>query len=373
MDKKTFLSLIDKYLDGAASPEERVLLEEYADQLANTGIVTMSAAEKAQLKEEMLQHILQQHLIPEQKVIPFYRRTLFKIAAAAAIIIAVGLSTFLLIEKNTGEKRVVQEKSQKDIYPGHDGAILTLADGHTIVLDNAQDGKISDEAVKNGNKVSYQNNDQTKVESNTMTTPKGRQFSLILADGTQVWLNAASSITYPTAFTGSDRKVSITGEAYFEVAHNAKKPFHVQVNGMDVQVLGTHFNINAYSNEGSIKTTLLQGSIKISAAGKNQLVKPGQQTQVTGDGKISLINDADVNAAVAWKNGFFQFNEMGIESVMRQLERWYNIDVKYEGQIPNRRFAGQMDRSLTLSEILKILQESNVHFKLEDRTLIVTP
>ncbi len=298
---------------------------------------------------------------------------IWKSVAAAVIILVAGTTAFFVLDRKDETKRVATEQVQKDIPPGQDGAILTLADGSSIVLDNAMDGQITDAAIKSGNKVSYENADQQKVEYNTMRTPRGRQYSLVLSDGTKVWLNAESSITYLTAFTKNERSVSITGEVYFEVASDSKKPFRVSVNGISIQVLGTRFNVNSYSDEASIKTTLLQGSIKVLVAEKAQLVSPGQEIQVTTNNEIKLNTNADVNAAVAWINGFFQFNGMGIESVMKQLERWYDIEVKYEGKIPDRQFAGQIDRNATLTQVLKILRESNVHFKLENRTLLVTP
>jgi ferric-dicitrate binding protein FerR (iron transport regulator) len=381
--------LFEKYFNKTATEGEVDELTAVLDDTSNLDFIFELLADKwegfkmeepAKYSDEKIdlvwRKITATNELPE-KVIQINNRRSFKWirwAAAAVILFAVGILWITINNKqNFAPSETAKTSKPSDIAPGHDGAVLTLADGTKIVLDNAQDGKITDVAVKNGNKVSYENTNQAKVEYNTMATPKGRQFSLVLPDGTQVWLNAASSITYPTAFVGNERKVSITGEAYFEVAHYASKPFHVNVNGMDVQVLGTHFNINSYSNEQSVKTSLLQGSIRITVAGKTQVVKPGEQTEVSNNKEIRLIKNADVDAAVAWKNGFFQFSGMGIESVMRQLERWYDIEVKYEGKIPDRQFAGQIDRSATLSQVLKILQESNVHFSLDNRTLVVTP
>jgi ferric-dicitrate binding protein FerR (iron transport regulator) len=312
----------------------------------------------------------------ENKVIEIKSRRKFGWTgwAAAAVILIVASALWLTVSNN---QKVIKPEAQNrtmpsDIAPGHEGAILTLANGSKIVLDNAQDGKITDAALKNGNTVSYQNSDQTKVEFNTLATPKGRQFSLVLPDGTQVWLNAASSITYPTAFIGNERKVSILGEAYFEVSHDASKPFHVDVNGVDVQVLGTHFNINSYSDEEAIKTTLLEGSIKITVAGRSQLVKPGEQAQVT-EKDINMVLDADVDGVMAWKYGFFSFDNANITDIMKQLTKWYDVEVVYQGQ-PKERFSGKIDRNLTLSQVLKGLAETKVHFRIEDgKRLIILP
>jgi hypothetical protein len=371
MDTKTFYSLIDKFLEGAATQEEKALLDDYTNELAEIGGLTRSQEEKARLKKRLYQNILKGRMASRTKVVPFYQASLFKVAAAA-IVIFMALGAYFILNKNKDVKPVAKEGVQKDVLPGHDGAVLTLADGRTIILDNAQDGKITDVAVKNGNKVSYQNSAPTKVEYNTMATPKGRQFSLVLPDGTEVWLNAASSITYPTAFVGGDRKVQITGEVYFEVAHDASKPFHVTVNGMDVQVLGTHFNINSYGDGGDIKTTLLQGRIKVTIAGKTEVIKPGQQAQVANN-NIKLISDADVDAVMAWKNGFFSFEKTDIKGLMRQVSRWYDVEVVYQ-DIPNETFTGKIDRNLTLTQLLNGLAETKVHYRIEEgKKLIILP
>lgn len=332
--------------------------------------------ETLDLSEERIKELLHRIMTEEQAPVVtlnvYKRRRIFWYAAAAFVLTAIGIGILKMAVKNSNKPPVAKLAAKTDILPGHDGAVLTLADGRMIVLDNAQDGKITDVAVKNGNKVLYANNDQTKVEYNTMTTPKGRQYSLVLPDGSQVWLNAASSITYPTAFAGNERKVSITGEAYFEVAHDAAKPFHVNVNGMDVQVLGTHFNINSYAEEAAIRTTLLQGSISVSVAGKMQMVKPGQQAQVAND-NIKLVADADVDAVMAWKNGFFSFEAADIKEIMTQLSRWYDVEVIYQGE-PMELFAGKIDRNLTLSQVLKALASNEVNFRIEDgKRLIILP
>jgi ferric-dicitrate binding protein FerR (iron transport regulator) len=350
-------------------PENETAIQDLLGQFISETKPTMALNSEA--RDAILQAIFQ--VKPVAKVVSIKHRFRWtRYIAAASVILLLATGTYFILNRNTSEKPVAKEQTKTDILPGHDGAVLTLADGSKIVLDNAQDGKITDVAVKNGNKVSYQNSSQTKVEYNTMTTPKGRQFSLVLPDGTQVWLNAASSITYPTAFVGNDRKVSITGEAYFEVTHNVSKPFHVNVNGMDVQVLGTHFNINAYGDDGNTKTTLLQGSIKVSVAGKMQVVKPGQQTQVASN-NIKLVPDADIDAVMAWRNGFFSFENTGIKEIMKQLSRWYDVEVIYQGE-PKDIFTGEIDRNLTLSQVLKVLSDTKVKYRIEEsRKLIILP
>jgi ferric-dicitrate binding protein FerR (iron transport regulator) len=208
-----------------------------------------------------------------------------------------------------------------------------------------------------------------------MTTPKGRQFQVTLPDGTNVWLNAASSVRYPTSFTGNERRVEVTGEAYFEVVKNAAKPFIVEVNNKAaVEVLGTSFNINAYGDERSVRATLLSGSIRVGVpfAGRKKAVvlAPGQQAEVAGT-QITVAENQDADKILAWKNGLFNFDGADLEEVMRQLERWYNIEVVYENGIPHTRFIGEMSRQIALTDLLDILKRTEVDFRVEGRKLIV--
>jgi len=238
-------------------------------------------------------------------------------------------------------------------------------------------------AVQGNMAISKANNGQIKYNAisgennliliNTVTTQRKEQYHLTLADGTNVWLNAASSIKYPTAFTGNERRVEITGEAYFEVAHNKDKPFLVTTNGQTVEVLGTHFNINAYDDEIGVKTTLLEGSVKVNKNGKTAMIKPGQQAIVLDNEQSIEIKEADTEQAIAWKNGFFDFKDANIQDIMRQLSRWYDVDVRYDGKIPTRDFSGEMERSLNASQVLKLLTYSGIHFRIEGKTIIVTP
>jgi ferric-dicitrate binding protein FerR (iron transport regulator) len=225
------------------------------------------------------------------------------------------------------------------------------------------------------------------LQYNTISTPRGGQYQVVLPDGTKVWLNASSSLRFPTAFNGGERAVDLAGEAYFEVTKEST-PFKVHVypsatsiaagNGghpaHTIEVLGTHFNVNAYDDESALEATLLEGSIKLEKGNEQVLLKPGQQAiSARAGGAIRVIPDADVDAAIAWKDGYFQFDGAGIEAVMRQLARWYDVDVRYEGPVTERQFAGQMPRGVNLSEVLRILEESNVHFRIEGKKLVVMP
>lgn len=306
--------------------------------------------------------------------------------AAASVLTIIAAGTLYFYFSNTpsdkGRDNIVKINNQKnDVAPGGNKALLTLADGSTIILDSAQNGMLTQQGntkiikLENG-KVAYEkgeNSITTKVEYNTITTPRGGQYQLELADGSHVWLNAASSITFPTSFRGNRREVKITGEAYFEVAHNATAPFIVMVNDMEVQVLGTHFNVNAYNDEGVVKTTLLEGSVKVSKETKSALIIPGEQAQIKDKSdKIEIKRNVDLEETVAWKNGKFLFQDADIHNIMRQLERWYNITVSYEGIITNEEFVGVISRDVNISQILNMLEKTGaIKFEIEGKKIIV--
>ena len=310
------------------------------------------------------------------------RRTLMvRIVAAAAVVLVLSASVFLLLQKKSNDlaERTQKVKVVHDIAPGGDKALLTLADGRQIVLDTATNGTLAQQGgikvIKIGGQLSYDHEgNPAQVLYNTITTPRGGQYQLELADGSKVWLNAASSLRFPTAFTGKDRTVELTGEGYFEVTHDASKPFHVKVNDMDVQVLGTHFNINSYSDEPSIKTTLLEGRVQVKKDENYVYLNPGQQAIVQPTGNdINVADDVDVEEVVAWKNGRFLFNNAQIETIMRQVARWYDVDVVYEKKI-NETFSGPLPRSQNVSELFKMLEaRGSVLFEISGKQIIVKP
>ncbi|MGE7777286.1 FecR family protein [Chitinophaga sp. NPDC101104] len=261
---------------------------------------------------------------------------------------------------------------KNDVPPGGNHASLMLANGQVIVLDTAADGQLAQQggtriSKTQSGEVAYEDEGSNKVFAwNTLTTPRGGQFRLTLPDGTAVWLNAASVLRFPTAFLDSERVVELTGEAYFEVARNASKPFVVKAaGGTDVKVTGTHFNVSAYEGEPSQTVTLLEGAVTVN----RQQLGPGQQA-VSQNGRIR-ISPADVEQAVAWKNGYFSFSDAGIKTVMKELERWYDVKVKYETDAADLRFGGGMQRSLPLTSVLKILERYQVKFKVEGRVITV--
>lgn len=294
--------------------------------------------------------------------------------AAAVLVIIGGALAYNWLQKNDHPPEHIAEAPavQQDVTPGTNGAILTFSNGKTIVLDTARNGQLTEGVTKNDGSVAISGN---SVEYAKLTTPRGKQQQLVLHDGTKVWLNAASSIRFPSSFTGDRREVEITGEAYFEVAENKTKPFIVHAGQSKVEVLGTHFNVMAYGNENSLQTTLLEGSVEFRHGDKTVLLKPGQQSQLTSNKEIVLIRDADVETAVAWKNGKQAFSKSDIRSIMRQIERWYDIDVEYKGEVPKRTFSGDISRSANLSELLKLLEASDIHFVLDapNKKLTVIP
>ena len=335
--------------------------------------------------EEMLSNILQkERLTATTSVIELYktgRSFKWMRIAAAALILAIGGIGFWLVTQQPGQQiaqsKSAAPKSAIPITAGGNKAILTLADGSSIVLDSTHQGTLAKQGnVKiiklNTTTLAYNAGEAKRQEVvyNTLSTPSGGQYQLILPDGSKVWLNASSSIHFPTIFKGKERSVTITGEAYFEVAKNAAMPFRISVKDMQVEVLGTHFNIMAYDDENSMNTTLLEGSVKVTKGAVNKLLAPGQQSVINTAGEIS-IKDADIEEVMAWKNGWFQFNAYDIKMVMRQISRWYDVEVMYEGKIPTGHFTGLVSRDNDIEQVLKIMQSGGVRFKIEGRKVIV--
>jgi len=355
------------------------------------------------------------HIIGHPAFQTAVRRRLWprRMAAAAMLILVAGTCAYLYLTLKPPHKIARTPAGIKqDVSPGGNKALLTLADGSIIVLDSSHNGALGQQGTTkliklDSGRLAYQiaASDErraagdglqatghglratSEVFYNSITTPRGGQYQVVLPDGTKVWLNASSSLRFPTAFNGDRREVDLAGEAYFEVAKE-KIPFNVHIyssatsmaagNGRHpahtIEVLGTHFNVNAYDDEAALEATLLEGSIRLEKGNELVLLRPGQQAiSARAGGAIRVIPDADVDAAIAWKNGYFQFDGAGIATVMRQLSRWYDVDVSYEGPVTERQFAGQMPRGVNLSEVLRILEESNVHFRIEGKKLVVMP
>ncbi len=305
-----------------------------------------------------------------------------RIAAAAAVLFFAVTGVYLWLSNKQFVQPVLQATKTapgvKDtIKPGGNKAVLTLSDGSSIILDSSQRGTLTKQGnakvIKlNTGTLAYNvgNENNAAIVYNTLSTPSGGQYQLILPDGTKVWLNSASSIQFPTIFKGNQRNVSVTGEVYFEVAKNPAMPFKITVKDMEVSVLGTHFNIMAYNDESSMNTTLLEGSIKVSKNGLNKMLVPGQQSKISKSGAISIV-EPDMEEVMAWKNGWFHFDAYDIQKVMRQISKWYDVEIIYEGKIPTGHFSGQVSRANDISQVLKIMQSGGVRFKIDGRKVIV--
>jgi ferric-dicitrate binding protein FerR (iron transport regulator) len=308
------------------------------------------------------------------------------VAAAAIFIIVLGAGGYFILHKTPDKiaktENILPQNKKTDIAPGGNKAVLTLANGSTIILDSAQNGTLSSQGnikiIKlDDGQLAYDKSavsGNTELLYNTISTPKGGQYQLTLSDGSKVWLNAASSLKFPAGFSGKERKVELTGEGYFEVAHNAAKPFIVTKNNVEIKVLGTHFNVNAYDDENSMKVTLLEGSVKVSKGDESIVISPGQQAGINNlEKKLIVKKDVDLDEVIAWKNGLFQFDQANIKTIMRQIARWYDVDVVFEGKIPEVLFGGKISRDVNVSQVLKVLQEGGIHFRVEGKKIIVTP
>lgn len=392
-NKEQFELLVHKYIAGtiteAENAELKTLLDQeaYALELDRIFQESFRESEEAAVNwsdndRQVFVNKLMDKARSKENASPVRRMHWLKYAAAVILVAGLGTIAFIFTKQEKEQPAVAeteQSSEKQEIAPGGEKAVLKLADGTIIHLDNAAKGQVAEqggvEVVKLASgQIAYRVKQlkNKEVMWNTMSTPRGGQYQLILPDGTHVWLNAASSITYPTAFTGNKREIKIKGEVFLEVAKNKQKPFFVNINDKStIRVLGTSFNINSYDNEENITTTLVEGSIQIN---KNIVLKPGQQAVQLKAADDIVVSEADVEKALAWKNGWFNFNGASLYDVMRQLERWYDIDVKYEGEIPQVTFKGKMDKGVTLTGMLNIFSALNYKFKtkLEGRTLLVT-
>ncbi len=306
------------------------------------------------------------------------------VAAAAVLLLLVG-GLYLRYNQPAVPPTVIT--AEKEILPGQQGAILTLANGRKIVLDTLNNGVIAQQDAKlivlNNGVIKYDREttlpDRETISYNTLSTPRGRQYQLTLPDGTNVWLNAESTITFPVAFTGNTRQVSITGEAYFEVTQDKTKPFIVDVAGKtSIEVLGTNFNVNAYKDEPAEKITLIEGSVKVvngqwsMANEKTAILKPGEQAELAeAHSPFTIHHSPDLEQIMAWKNGLFVLQGANLEEVIRQLARWYDIDIRYESAVPSFQFEGKMDRGVKLPTVIKWFTDLGIPCHLEKRTLVI--
>lgn len=373
--------LLEKYTSGKASAEEIELLDEWYDSVQGDDSNLSDPFVKQVLNE--MHNGLNAHIyrtLSNDKVRPLY--TYLRWAAAAVLICS--LFTVFYFSRQP-ENRVVKNAAQHpvgDFAPGGNQAILTLANGSKVILDNKNNGDLAQEggtvvSKKEDGLISYQPAKSglvTAITYNTVTTPRGGQYQIILPDGSKVWLNAASSLKFPTVFSGKNRYVELQGEAYFEVTKNKNLPFIVKSTDQLIEVLGTHFDINNYPEEPQAKTTLLEGRVKAGSGKGAVYLDPGQQAVVSkadSPGNIKVLKDIDTEESIAWKNGNFQFENASIETVMRQMSRWYNVDIEYSGKIPGDHFSGSFSRNMNISQAFKLLEFSGANFKIEGRKIII--
>lgn len=375
MDEQQVLALLKKYKEGTLSPGEKARLETWYINQASKSQSKLTREEA----DETLQNIRGKLPLKHAKVVKLWPYTRYVVVAS--VLLAVSVGCYLLLHKPHNTQSDQNKLYVHDISPGRNGAILTLSNGQQVVLNQVHTGKVAQQGntnlQKTGNSLLiYKNSNPAQnapLAYNTLTTPRGMQFKVILPDGTLVYLNAASGLRYPVAFTGTERKVELTGEAYFEVTKNKAMPFIVHTAKGDIQVLGTHFNVAAYSDEANMKTTLLEGSVKISQPGKNitKFLKPDQEAVLTDIG-INVIN-VDAEDAVAWKDGIFLFNNDHLDEIMKKISRWYNVDVQFNDEgLKKEAYSGTVSRFALASEVLGKLEElGGVSFRIEPHKIIV--
>ena len=402
MNQNKLIELLGLFVDGGISKEEYDLLFDYIranseDEELNIAIDTVFKNSKkfnplnSDDKELLFQNIIRNnHFDSEiqdeiEIVSSFVPRLWYQLGIAASILLLITTGLYFYKNRTVDDKIAIQVVEPKEaiITPGDDKAILTLSDGTKIILEDAKNGILANQAGVSIQKTSdgellysFSNsaNSVTQAEDNILynkiETPIGGKYQVNLPDGSKVWLNSSSSLRFSALFNGDTREVELSGEAYFDVSKNKSKPFRVITKDQIVEVLGTQFNINSYSDEGPIKTTLIEGSVKIIYKDKVVLLSPGQQFQPKE--LVSAVVEADTEEVVAWKDGYFVFKNEDIKSIMRKLSRWYNVEVSYSGNIPEVGFGGNISRSKDISEVLDVLQLTNaIHFKVEGRRITV--
>jgi len=371
---KQIIEILTKYQNATCSDEELKLLDEWYHQLKISN-QTINDNDVVIFTESMLKEF-REKVGQGVKIIPFYRQPIFRMVTAASVLFVIFLGTYFYVTKPSSKTLVNQSIVKKDVIaPSSSKATITLSNGQIVELDAigsgtlvASQGAVNVMKTEDG-QIVYRGNSK-EIAYNTLYNPRGSKvISLRLNDGTIVWLNSQSSIRYPVAFVGDDRQVEITGEAYFEVAKNLSKKFIVASNGLNIEVLGTHFNVNSYNENKNIKVTLIEGSVKIIKGGGTCILKPGQQAQVANE--IQVLNGANIESVMAWKNGFFSFSGTSVEELMNILGRWYNVEIVFNKSIPNRQFGGQIATSANLSQVVKVLNESELKCALIDGKLVI--
>jgi ferric-dicitrate binding protein FerR (iron transport regulator) len=393
--------LFEKYYSKTANPEETeelarlMSMKEYREQFTRLMAEAWDKYEGAdgiissQRTEDILHAILHtapptSFEIPTAKDEKRLRIGSFpawvRMAAAAAVVFLL-ISGYQIWHRRSSQQEnpTMAQSAKPDINPGGFKARLVLADGRSIVLDSAGMGELAQQGstavVNNNGQVIYRTgkNDTGNVMYNTISTGKGETYAFTLSDGSRVWLNSASSINFPVSFPGRQRLIRTTGEVYVKVAKDPSKTFAVTTKGMEVQALGTEFDINAYPDEEHVNATLVEGAVKLSGGSKEVILKPGQQAHLESSGTLSLPEEVEVEEVVSWKEGNFQFESADIHTILRQLARWYDVEVVYEGGVKEKKFFGIISRNSTLSNVLQVLKSNDIRFRIEGKKLYVTP
>jgi transmembrane sensor len=374
--RKRIEVLAKKWLENKIQDDERDEFDSWYNSFDDTKVHFESEGHREETKSDIYEKILERSRIKTGVKKSKFRKPLIA-AASILLFLTTGL---LYLAHRPPKQKLILAIHKTTILPGGNQAILVLANGQKIALANAKNGVLRIQGAIKINKVSdgelaYTSDDKnaSQVADNILETPRGGQYHLVLSDGTEVWLNAASSLKFPVSFTAGKRQVTLNGEAYFEVTKDRKHPFIVISGSQKVEVLGTHFNINSYKDEPSVQTTLLEGSVAVtnSLSGQTSILVPGQQSVAAANDLF--IRNADTEEATAWKNGYFMFNDEDISSIMRKISRWYNVDIVYEGAKPVDKFEGTVNRFSSVQEVLKKLELTDrVHFKIEERRIMVS-
>jgi len=375
MDDNRINYLSSKLLQGEITPAERQELDDWYNNFDTLEYQMHSDLSKQAFADQLYQQISSKTGLKTVKHFYDYRYA----AIAASLLLC--LSTAVYIVYTNTRKTVTIAQHISDIKPGGNRATLTLANGKIIDLKNAPNGLLATGGTQSVHKTSegviaYNDSEKTTGNNdyNTLSTPRGGQFSVKLPDGTLAVLDAQSSIRYPSSFNAGNRIVEVSGQVYFEVVHRAKQPFIVKTAAQTIEDLGTHFNINAYPDAATVKTTLEEGQVSITTSAKTVFLKPGQAALSHADSQEINVTTADLEETLAWKNGYFRFNDEHIENIMSQIGRWYNIEVVYSGQLPADGFNGTILRSKNLSQVLNMLERTGIiHFKIEGRRITVLP
>jgi ferric-dicitrate binding protein FerR (iron transport regulator) len=374
MEESELKEILERYRAGKSTPEDMAFLESWYLSHNKTSPYQINDEERVEDMDSVWSFIQPQQV--SSRVNLWYR-----VSAAAAILIFFSIGSYFLIKHNN--QSATNTIVENDAPPGTNKATLILADGKRLILGDAASGQLANQAgviitkTSKGELVYTIGATNSKAQSakqfNELETARGEQYQVVLPDGSHVWLNAASSLKYPVAFSGNERVVELTGEAYFEVAHNKAMPFKVKTLQQEVEVLGTHFNVSAYSDEKLTATTLMQGSVRVTSAAdhKNTIIKPGQQSVISAT--VMQLREVDTDEAIAWKNGYFEFNDENLESIMRKVSRWYNVEVVYRNDAARSMvFSGTVSKYKNVSQVIRILELTNaVHFKIDKNKIVI--